>query len=179
MSFLSPSTGGETGAQCTLCTIDDFKPVKSFKQEQHTNIATTLLASGNLCRTRWRGCGRGKQGPKVDVAGHDNLVSGQEGPRQGHLKRIPLGLMLEAGSTRQLLGTSDFKHECDLWAGLSSQSRKPRKCCRNGMGVGPPASHQWGLSHGLHDSLSYFNLRGPQARGGQASLLLLAASVSE
>lgn len=115
----------------------------------------------------------------MDVAGHDNLVSGQEGPRQGHLKRIPLGLMLEAGSTRQLLGTSDFKHECDLWAGLSSQSRKPRKCCRNGMGVGPPASHQWGLSHGLHDSLSYFNLRGPQARGGQASLLLLDASVSE
>lgn len=44
---------------------------------------------------------------------------------------------------------------------------------------GPPASHQWGLSHGLHDSVSYFNLRGPQARGWQASLLLLAASVSE
>lgn len=68
MSFLSPSTGGETGAQCTLCTIDDFK------QEQHTNITTTLLASGNLCRTRWRGCGWGKQGPKVYIAGHDNLV---------------------------------------------------------------------------------------------------------
>lgn len=62
----------------------------------------------------------GKQGPKVGIAGHGNLISGQppeEGPRQGHLRGSPpWGLMLEAvaGSTGQLPGASDFKHKCDL-----------------------------------------------------------------
>lgn len=88
MSFLSPSTGGETGAQCSIRTIDDFKPVKSLNRNS-TLILLLLLASGNLCRTRWGGREWGKQGPKVDVAGHDNLVSGQEGPRQGHLENPP------------------------------------------------------------------------------------------
>lgn len=91
--------------------------VEVFKQE----LAVLLSWQVGTCVAGpgVRGLGGSKQGPKVDIAGHDNLVSGQpseEGSRQAHLERILPGLMLEAvaGSTRQLLGASDFKHKCDL-----------------------------------------------------------------